>query len=178
MKTTRLVLATLLGLLLGTGGVHAQQPLGRLFFTPEERVRLDASRKEALANASRPKAETPAAAPRPAPAARVLTLNGIVQRSDGETTVWVNGKPVSQRGGGPALAPGSVGADTAGLVLPESGRRVRLKVGQSVEANSAVIEEGYKRRRTLPTAVASPPPAAEATAPTPLEEAGTDGSRR
>ena len=178
MKKTPILFAILLALLGCAGGVHAQQALGRLFFTPEERVRLDASRKEALANAARPKAETPAAAPRPAPVARVLTLNGIVQRSDGESTVWVNGKPVSQRGGGPAVAPGSVGADTAGLVLPESGRRVRLKVGQSVEANSAVIEEGYKRRRTLPTAVAAPPPATEAAAPTPLEEAGTDGSRR
>ena len=179
MTPARILIATLLGLLVDTGIARAQQPLGRLFFTPEERVRLDASRKEALANAAKPKAVAPAAAPRPAPTARVLTLNGIVHRSDGETIVWVNGKPVPQRGGAATVAPGSVGADTAGLVLPESGRRVRLKVGQSVEANSAVVEEGYKRRRTLPTAVAAPPnPAVEAPGPTALEEAGTDGSRR
>jgi hypothetical protein len=179
MKTTRILAAALLGLLVGTGGARAQQPLGRLFFTPEERARLDASRKEALANAARPKAASPAEGQRPAPSARVLTLDGIVQRSDGETTVWVNGKPVSPRGSGPAVAPGSIAADTAGLMLPESGRRVRLKVGQSVEANSAVIEEGYNRRRTLPTAVAAPPPTAvEPSGQASAEEADTDGSRR
>jgi hypothetical protein len=180
MTPKRLLVATVLfGLFVEISMAQAQQPLGRLFFTPEERARLDASRKEALANAARPKAAAPAAAPRPAPTARVLTLNGIVHRSDGETIIWVNGKPVPHRGGAATVAPGSVGADTAGLVLTESGRRVRLKVGQSVEANSAVVEEGYKRRRTLPTAVAAPPPAAaEPAGQTPPEEAGTDGSRR
>lgn len=180
MKSIRVLVAgVLVGLFADTSIAQAQQPLGRLFFTPEERARLDASRKEALANAARPKAVVPAEAPRPAPTARVLTLNGIVHRSDGETIVWVNGKPVPPRGGPATVAPGSVGADTAGLVLPESGRRVRLKVGQSVEANSAVVEEGYQRRRTLPTAVAAPPPAAaEPPGPTAPEEAGIDGSRR
>jgi len=180
MKSIRVLVAgVLLSLFADTGMAQAQQPLGRLFFSPEERARLDASRKEALANAAKPKAAAPGEAPRPAPSARVLTLNGIVHRSDGETIVWVNGKPVPQRGGAATVAPGSVGADAAGLVLPESGRRVHLKVGQSVEANSAVVEEGYKRRRTLPTAVAAPPPAAaEPPGPTALEEVGIDGSRR
>jgi hypothetical protein len=179
MTPARILIAALLGLLVDIGIARAEQPLGRLFFTPEERVRLDASRKDALANAAKPRVAAPVEATRPAPSARVLTLNGIVRRSDGETIVWVNGKPVPQRGGAARVAPGSVGADTAGLVLPESGRRVRLKVGQSVEANSAVVEEGYQRRRTLPTAVATPPPAAaEPAGQTPPEEAGTDGSRR
>jgi len=60
---------------------HASAPradgLGRLFFTPQQRAQLE------LAQAQRSAAEN-----RPAGA---LTLNGIVQRSDGARTVWING---------------------------------------------------------------------------------------
>lgn len=58
--------------------------LGRLFFSAEERARLDKLRRgdpavEATAG------ETPGAPP---------ALTGFVQRSDGRNTVWINGRPV------------------------------------------------------------------------------------
>lgn len=130
---------------------EAQDGLGRLFFSPADRARLDAQRTEALANANRPKpvvTEMPAtAAP---PPSRTITLNGIVRRPDGEATVWINGKAVDAVAPGSPVSPGSLGRADAGVRLPESRKPVRLKVGQSVESGSGVVEEPYMLRRTAP----------------------------
>ncbi len=137
---------------------HAQERMaGRLFFTPEQRDQLDAGRREAIANRNRP-APTPArSAPVPkAPPPQVVTLHGVVKRSDGEATVWVNGRPVSSRFEEADIGAGTIARDSVGFAVPGSKRRVRLKVGQSLEAMSGTIEEGYRRRRTL-QAPASPP---------------------
>ena len=133
---------------------HAEErTFGRLFFSPEQRAKLDAGRKDALANLNRPVVTTKAEpAPKAAPP-KVVTLHGIVKRSDGESTVWVNDKAVSARFGESDISAGSIAPDSVGLDLPGAKRRIRLKVGQSVEATSGTIEEGYRRRRTLPSAV-------------------------
>src|SRR5689334_24935201 len=72
-------------------GQQQEAPLGRLFLTPEQRAALDNARRNKI------RAEAVAAAvvkkPKP-PAARSVLINGVVKRSDGETIVWVNGKPV------------------------------------------------------------------------------------
>jgi hypothetical protein len=149
--------------------------VGRLFFTPAQRARLDTRRAEALANANRPPAPPVATAPKALPP-QVVTLNGVVRRNDGTTTVWVNGRPVNERFHEADITTGSIARESVALDLASSRRRVRLKVGQSVEATSGVIEEGYRRRRTLHSAVvpaepvaAPPTPAATAdeTAPSP-----------
>lgn len=68
----------------------ADVALGRLFFTPEERARLDRQRR----------GEThEAAAPGATPSAGEVT--GFVKRSDGRNTVWIDGQPM------PARSPGS-----------------------------------------------------------------------
>lgn len=135
----------------------AQEPLGRLFFTPAERARLDASREVARANALRPRPEGRAdvTVPESLPQAehagpRTLTLNGLVRRSDGSTVVWINGRAATRK----------EGEVWTGVAVDAGGRRVPLRVGQTVETASGVVEEGYRRRRTL--APAAPVPAAEA----------------
>jgi hypothetical protein len=65
----------------------ADDALGTLFFTPEERARLDSERRGEEPSA-------PGAAGTPA-APRQHTLTGFVQRSDGRTTVWIDGRAVS-----------------------------------------------------------------------------------
>lgn len=128
----------------------AEDGLGRLFFSPSDRTRLDAQRAEAIANANRPKpvvTEPPVVV---APSPRTVTLNGIVRRPDGEATVWINGKPVDAVAAGGPVQPGSLGRAEAGVRLPESRKPVRLKVGQSIETGSGVVEEPYLRRRTAP----------------------------
>lgn len=83
------------------GAVSAAEiPLGSLFFTPEERARLDRMRRGE---------SEPERAPEPGKSSAVT---GFVKRSDGRHTVWIDGSPITVRGtpSGPILDPRSVRA--------------------------------------------------------------------
>ncbi len=134
-------------LLLLSGAAVAEDNLGRLFFTPAQRADLDRARVAAATNASRPAAVQ--AQPK-APPPKMVTLNGIVRRSDGETTVWVNNKPLHERFGDAEINAGSIAREGVGINLPASGKQVRLKVGQTVDATSGQVAESYDHR-TQPT---------------------------
>lgn len=89
---------------------HAQaQSLGRLFFTPAERARLDLGPTGA---------DTTAAA-----AATPPVINGVVRRGDGRSTVWVDGN--AQHGSIRQLG------DVAPRVAPtdaQEGERIQIRV--------------------------------------------------
>lgn len=115
---------------------HAAEPLGRLFFTPTQRSALDAGKQVRTQRSSR------------APAVRgprEVTLNGIVTRSDGESTVWVNGRALDAR---PAsgLNATSSRSDPAAARVTVSGARnaVRMRVGQRLEPGTGKIAEPYQ----------------------------------
>lgn len=82
-------------MLYGATPVHAQSDmLGRLFYTPEQRAQLESAR---IRNVTRPGepvrapvAAGTAEAPPPPPPQR---YDGVVIRSDGQATRWVNGQP-------------------------------------------------------------------------------------
>ncbi len=151
---SRLIVAALLAAL-GTPGIAQEPSLGRLFLTPEQRATLDNARRnriraEALAATVDKKPKIPAA--------RSVTINGIVSRSDGESTIWVNGRPTegqTEDGMRVTISPGS--QSSVVLREPEKGRRVRLKVGQKADLISGRIQESYEQRST-PVA---PPPSSE-----------------
>lgn len=128
----------------------AQERLGRMFFTPAQRASLDIARNQrARTTLSTEKTDQEAE-----PAAQTITYGGMVRRNDGKSTIWLNNQPVNDRDpvGGAAIV-GRVRADGGvTLQVPQSGRRVDLKPGQSVELLSGAIEEAYSRR---------PPPEAE-----------------
>ncbi|MGH8580510.1 MAG: hypothetical protein ACREVK_10465 [Gammaproteobacteria bacterium] len=68
--------------------------LGRLFTTPQERAALDELRREGPKPVAAPEKVAPPVTSEPAPAAKPpqpITVNGLVRRSDGANTVWVNG---------------------------------------------------------------------------------------
>jgi len=148
---SRLVVAVLLGAL-GIPGVAQEPSLGRLFLTPEQRAALDNARRnriraEALAATVDKKPKIPPA--------KSVTINGIVSRSDGESTIWVNGRPTegqTEDGMRVTISPGS--QSSVVLREPEKGKRVRLKVGQKADLISGRIQEPYEQRR-IPVA---PPP--------------------
>lgn len=106
----------------------ADEPLGRLFFTPQQRSALDAGRRIA----AKPKAQT-TPAPRRAGAVR---LDGIVTRSDGERTVWINGR-AHHSGHPPGVRVTNVEPTAARIQVSESGQTVKLKVGQTHGRSSA-----------------------------------------
>ena len=65
------------------------EPLGRLFHSAAERSALDALRKD---KAKPQKPAPPVPADQPAP-----RLDGYVVRSDGTSTLWVNGSAVTDK---------------------------------------------------------------------------------
>ena len=108
-------------------------PLGRLFSTPEERTALDAQRGTAGAIAT---PAPPPAAAEPAPPAPPVTLNGIVRRSSGKSTVWLNQVPQDDQRNvsGSALS-----------LRSANGRKLTLKPGQSVDLNDGSVREAHER---------------------------------
>ena len=139
--------------------------LGRLFFTPAERVHLDELRRKPPAPPQVAVTTQPEAVPA-APTPQYITVNGVVRRSDGNSTVWVNNKPVTgQRSeDGVVVTPsGTRGSGNVTLRVPETGRTIDLKVGQQVEVRSGQVQEGYES----PRAVAAAAAAAETRTPEP-----------
>ncbi|MDP2240340.1 MAG: hypothetical protein Q8K18_09280 [Burkholderiales bacterium] len=138
----------------------AAEPPGRFFFTPEQRTQLDIARKQKSRVTLASEIEENAA-----PAAEILTLGGSVRRSDGKSTVWLNNRAVNDR-----EAPGGIVIDqrlrpngAVTIQVPQSARSIELKVGQSVDIVSGVIEEPFARQVTAPK-----PAAAESAAGKPV----------
>ena len=126
------------------GTAPAQERLGRMFFTPAQRASLDVARSQrARAALSTERAEQEAT-----PVPQTITYSGVLRRSDGRTTVWINNQPVHDReSAGAAAIVGQVRPDgSVTLQVPQSGRSVILKPGQSVELLGGTVEEGYSRR--------------------------------
>jgi hypothetical protein len=145
-------------------------PLGRLFLTPEQRAALDNARR----NRIRAEAQAAAADKKPKiPLAKSVTINGVITRSDGESTVWVNGRPTDGQTEDGMRVDISPGTDSSVVVRePEKGRRVRLKVGQRADLVTGRVQESYEARRLQ---------AAEAVAreqPAPAAPAGENLARR
>jgi len=116
------------GVLLTISSPSPAEELGRLFFTPEQRAMLDLARRTQSS-----------AAPSADASSDGVTLSGIVTRSDGRQTVWINGRPQ------PAGAAGGRSSSAASIPLPGGGGQVRLRVGQTLDPASGKVEEGYRR---------------------------------
>jgi len=135
-------------LLLVLAGSAGAAEIGRFFFTPAQRAALDAARKQnvrvEIGNEETEKQPTTAAPAAPLP--QTIRFNGLIQRSDGKNTVWLNNKPVTESTSGGLNISTSRSDPRLKLQVPESGRSMDLKVGQSAEIVSGTIEEGYRRR--------------------------------
>lgn len=115
-----------------TALVQAQPPqLGRLFSSPEERAQLDASRSGTPPAGT---AQAPPAPPPPPQPAPPLELNGLVQRSSGRSTVWLNQTPQQE----PHNQVSGAGQLTLRL---SNGQVVVLKPGQQYDAASGTVME-------------------------------------
>jgi len=152
--------------------VRAAELEGRLFFRPDERALLDDARRRPD-RLPPPKPEpglVPVAPPPPPPP---VTLNGVVRRSDGTSTVWLNGRPASGRQTGSGLEVMPPGPpNPAGRVtvrVPESGRRVDLGVGQQIDVTSGEVRERFRMRPP-----AAEEPAQDVAKPAPVRRPGRD----
>ena len=122
----------LLALCLAFAPAARAQELGRLFFTPEQRAALDARRKARVPD--KPAADKPAS-----PTTR---LDGYVKRSDGPSTVWVNGEGLLETS---PEAPriGATRRDDGRVSVPvgESGARVGLRPGETLDRGSGEVRD-------------------------------------
>ncbi len=100
------------------------QELGRLFFTPEQRAALDARRKARVP-------DKPAATP--AVVSPTTRLDGYVRRSDGRSTVWVNGERADDAS---PRADGRVS-----VTVGESDVRVPLRPGEELDRGSGEVHD-------------------------------------
>lgn len=80
--------------------------LGRLFYTPAQRAQLESARTHKVtqaADASRPDGSYSTPPP--------LRYDGVLMRSDGKTTRWIDGKPQVGASGVSGLKPGQIRAN-------------------------------------------------------------------
>ena len=113
----------LLALLLLPALAHSA-PLGRLFFTPERRAVLERQRQLNIQEKTQETIEV-----------ANVHINGMVRRSSGKATVWVNGRPQQEgeAAGGVAVRPS-----------PRQLEQVEIRVG---EESPAALRVGEKLNR-------------------------------
>ena len=140
----RALLAAALATAAGPALAQSSVIIGRLFASPQERATLDAQRDESAGlapvsgqgaapqNGRSAPAGGPAAGADPAPAPP-LQLNGVVRRSDGRSTVWLNQVP--------RVDAGNALQDQTLSVRLSSGRQVILKPGQSFNPADGTIQD-------------------------------------
>lgn len=115
----------------------ADESLGRLFLTPDQRLALEARRAPDAADGSTAGNE----APHQPTAARQVLLNGVVQRRDGTSVVWMNGQeigPDRQQAVQVRRGPGHQARVT--LTAPD-GNTIRLKPGQAWDPATGRVTE-------------------------------------
>lgn len=122
MNTRRLLLAAALAVI--SPSLIADETLGRLFFTPEKRQALDYQRQFNIQERQEAQ-EDP-----------TLTIDGVVMRSSGRQTVWVNGSAQEER------------EDSQGSVVKLSRSHPGKVIVQSEDNSSATAQVGDTLNRT------------------------------
>ena len=128
--------AFLLGV--ATGHVAAQENLGRLFFTEQQRLDLDRRRQANIQETAVVVEST-------------VTVNGQVSRSSGRSTTWINGVPQdnARRPHDPARVTlsGGEGAPSVSLKIGQTLDKVRGEIRDPVAGGSIVTPSGKRERK-------------------------------
>ena len=119
--------------------IAQDEALGRLFYTPEQRAALNANIRSIT--------DKPTEA---IPIAPSVTLSGVVTRSDGERTVWVDGRAY-HKGNPDGVRVITNSANPAGAELKVRGVRKRraVRVGQRLDPTTGTTSEPYEAPRPV-----------------------------
>ncbi|HZV54699.1 MAG TPA: hypothetical protein VFF82_07150 [Rhodocyclaceae bacterium] len=125
-----LPLLAVAGVVLATWGNAWAEPLGRLFLTPERRAALERQRQLNVQEIQ-------------AIEGSVVSLDGVVTRSSGKSTVWVNQRPQNEntRGTGVATTVSPMIPGRA-VLIPGEESPVSLKVGESINRGTGEKADG------------------------------------
>lgn len=133
----------------------AEEPIGRLFSTPEQRNNLDALR-EVKRNQPEQAVETVVHATvierKPIVLPDAINMQGYVKRTDGKKgTVWINGKTVQEHSGNQDVQVGKLpkNGNRIPIRIPANGKRLSLKAGQiyDPETNKVRKSRSYRIQR-------------------------------
>ncbi|MGH8677307.1 MAG: hypothetical protein ACREUQ_03005 [Burkholderiales bacterium] len=145
----------LLAAMVPAHSAHAQDELGRLFFTPTQRAALDAGKRILSERTSTQRAPAPRGP-------RQYLVNGVVTRTDGERTVWLNGKAYHDRSPPGTRVTVRPGKPDAIIFQPGAGKKsVEVKVSQEFDRATGAIRERYE----LPPPAAGSNPSTASPAP-------------
>ncbi|WP_338761212.1 hypothetical protein [Massilia sp. METH4] len=114
---------------------YMEPGLGRLFTTPDERVNYERHRTSAPAAAAMPQQpEATSVTPvLPAPPPAATRFTGMVRRSDGRATIWIDGEPRETTLA--RLPPGSA------IPLDTPAGRILVKPGQRYDPTNGTIQD-------------------------------------
>jgi hypothetical protein len=126
----------------------ADETLGRLFYTPEQRARMDVARQHERSVKIDEEESVPQSAN--------ILLNGVITRSDGKSTLWINNRIQNETSRAATVGKGG----EVRIVTPDAKRTVPLKVGQSIDLSSGQVEEIYRRPSPVHAPGKEAPPAA------------------
>ena len=108
----------------------AEEALDRLFFTPERRQQLDRQRQTNVLDQQAVQSEP------------TLTIDGIVTRSSGRRTAWINGNPQSEGDIGSGVSVGAQRGDPGRVVVrTDSLPAVRARVGETVNSSTGETQD-------------------------------------
>lgn len=131
----RLIVAALL-FAVATGPAAAQETLGRLFFTEQQRQDLDRRRQANIQEAT-------------VVVDSLVTVNGQVSRSSGKSTTWINGIPQTstRRPQDPARAtlPGAEGEPSVTVKIGQTLDKVRGEIRDAVPGGTIVTPPAPRR---------------------------------
>jgi hypothetical protein len=140
----------LLALLVASTAV-ADDQIGRLFSTPDDRAKLDTLRSGLVKKMvlSEPVGEGGKSGLQPA---EPLYFNGLVRRSDGRMTLWVNGQRLDQSGGSDELTlhRRADRQNRVKLRLKKERRTIQLKPGQAWDPAVKQVVDHFRIEKKRP----------------------------
>jgi len=138
MEFARRLFAGAFLLVVATGQVAAQENLGRLFFTEQQRQDLDRRRQANIREAA-------------VVVESSVTVNGQVSRSSGRSTTWLNGVPQdnARRPLDPARVtlPGGDGAPSVNLKIGQTLDKIRGEIRDPVAGGTIVTPPRQRERK-------------------------------
>ncbi len=116
--------------------VYADDALGRLFSTSEEREQLDRLREQQKNQPVETIVEATVIESKPVALPNTINVQGYVKRSDGKDgTVWINGEALQENSGNQDVQVGGLtnNSNAIPIRIPANGKRLSLKAGQVYE---------------------------------------------
>ncbi len=106
--------------------------LGRVFFTPERRATLDRQRQLNLQETQALQGSS-------------MSLDGVVRRSSGRQTVWINGRPQNDNTSPSGVTVTSGGRKSNTLLLNANGEApAELRVGETINRATRDKDDGLR----------------------------------